>query len=297
MMIATNNKVKSDYSKYLAKQRNCVVCGGKNFKLWTKSDIFDVLECSQCGLVFVNPCLNEEGLKIVYEGHHSNRVTNTEECRRRERMYDIDRDFLLEVIDSGNILDVGCGGGFFLNKYDSEKWSKSGLEIDKDTIGYARDNFGLKDIRLWDSRTIPFKDNIFDVVVFRGSYEHMINPHIVAREVKRVLKPNGYFYICATPNVDSFCAGIYREKWNQFDAKEHIFMFSFKTLQKLIEPLGFKVVKTASFYEETPYCDIENDIKKVMADYRLYMKGKHKQIGISPAFWGNMLNIIFKKTS
>lgn len=284
-----------DYSRYLAKKRDCVICGSKEFNLWIKSDVFNVLKCKNCGLVFVNPCLNEEGLAIVYAGHHNNRVANSEESEKRERMYEIDRDFLLEVIDEGEILDIGCGGGFFLNKFDSKKWVRNGLEIDADAIDYAQDKFGLDGIKKWESKTIPFADEKFNVVVLRGSYEHMVDPHIVAREIKRVLKTGGYLYICATPNVDSFCAKIYKEKWNQFDAIEHIFMFSFDTLKKMIEPLDFKVVKTATFYAETPYCDIESDMAKVINDYQLYRAGRNDQMGNSPAFWGNMLNIIFRK--
>lgn len=284
-----------DFRPYLDKKRDCVCCGGGDFSLWAESGIFKALECRDCGLVFINPCLNEEGLKIVYEGHHNSRVADREECVKRDKMYEIDRDFLLNLVDKGRILDVGCGGGFFLDKFSGKGWKKSGLEIDKDTVGYAKDRFGITDIRIWDSKTIPYPDKTFDAVVFRGSYEHMRDPHLVAREVKRVLKPNGYFYICATPNADSFCAKIYREKWNQFDAKEHIFMFSFKTLKRMIGPLGFTTVRTACFYEETPYCDLENDLKKVMADYKLYREGKREKMNVSPAFWGNMLNMILRK--
>ena len=54
------------------------------------------------------------------------------------------------------------------------------------------------------------------------------------KEVKRVLKPNGYLYICAIPNVESYCAKLYREKWNQFDAREHILSGkTFKHLQNI----------------------------------------------------------------
>jgi len=285
-----------NYKKYLSEKRSCIICNNNNFRLWGKADIFDVVQCINCGLVFVNPCLNEEGLGLVYLNHHNKRIKDIEECDKREEMYQIDRDFLLEIIDEGKILDIGCGGGFFLDKFNSKKWKRYGLEIDKDTTLYAKENFDT-DVYLWDSKTIPFEDNLFNVVVFRGSFEHMINPHLVAVEVKRVLKSNGYFYICATPNVESFCAKIYRENWNQFDAKEHIFMFSLKTLKKIVEPLGFKTAKTAYFYEETPYCSIENDIAQVIKDYQLYKEGKQGLMNISPPFWGNMLNVIFKKTS
>ena len=290
----TTHTMDIDYKKYLSNKRSCVLCNGNNFKLWCRTDIFDILECTNCSLIFVNPCLSDERLNLVYLSHHNKRIADVEECKKREKMYEIDRDFLLESIDEGKILDIGCGGGFFLDKFDKQRWDRFGLEIDKDTVSFANENFGI-DVSLWDSKTIPFEDNNFDVVVFRGSFEHMVNPHLVVFEVKRVIKPNGYFYISAIPNVESFCAKVYRERWHQFDAKEHIFMFSLNTLKRMIEPLGFKSAKTAYFYEETPYCSIENDMAQVMKDYQLFKEGKQELMGISPPFWGNMLNVIFKK--
>ena len=76
-----------------------------------------------------------------------------------------------------------------------------------------------------------------------------------------------------------------------------LYSYLFNTLKKMFEPLGFRTVKTAAFYEETPYCDLENDVRKVMADYKLYKEGRREEMGTSPAFWGNMLSMIFKKTT
>jgi SAM-dependent methyltransferase len=283
-------------SKYLDIQRSCVICNGNNFRVWVSEGIFKVLECSTCGLVFVNPCLNEDGLSIVYSGHHQGRMQDLDERQKRDEMYVIDREFLLETIQSGKILDIGSGGGFFLDKFPSDNWVRIGLEIDEDTIQYAKDNFDI-DVSLWNSEKIPFEDNYFDVVSFRGSFEHIVNPHLVVKELKRVVKEEGYVYLCATPNVNSLCARIYRSKWNQFDAQEHIFMYSADTLKKLFEPLGFTVVKTAYLYEETPYCDLENDFETISKDYCYYKDGRQDLMGISPPFYGNMLNLIFRNFS
>ena len=113
--------------------------------------------------------------------------------------------------------------------------------------------------------------------------------------MNRVIKQGGYLYFCALPNVDSYSANLYREKWNQFDAKEHIFMFSVPTLQKLVLPLGFKKVSSAFFYLETPYADVEKDISRVAQDQELINKGRRNEVVLSPPFWGNMMNVLFRK--
>ncbi len=283
-----------DLRQYLMPKRPCLVCGSKNLKKWTSWEIFIVDECAECGLLFVNPCLNEQGLEIIYRDHHNSRVADVEASQKRKVMYEIDRDFLLETVDHGQILDIGCGGGFFLSYFDSKKWKKMGMEIDPDTVAFAESQFGLE-VKLWDSKHIPLPDQSMDVIVFRGSFEHMLYPDLVAQEAVRVLKPNGYVYICAIPNGESFCARIYREKWNQFDAKEHIFLFSQRTLKRLFEPLGTTCVKSLFPYEETPYCNLESDMRQITTDYAHFLAGNKEKMNVSPAFFGNMLNILFRK--
>jgi SAM-dependent methyltransferase len=156
------------------------------------------------------------------------------------------------------------------------------------------DNFGIK-VKGGTSESMSYKDTQFDVVCFRGSFEHLVNPQIIIQEVNRVLKKVGYLYFCVLPNVDSYSANLYREKWNQFDAKEHIFMFSVTTLQRLVFPLGFKKVSSAFFYLETPYADVEKNISRVAQDQELINNGLRNKVVLSPPFWDNMMNVLFSK--
>ena len=259
---------------------------------------FQVLQCCHCQLVFVNPCLNNKALDSVYQGHHHKRVENKEKVSMRVRQYEIDRDFLCgDTIDHGKILDVGSGGGFFLNTFNSQNWERVALDIDPDAVKHAENIFGIEAHRSSDgSDSMPFEDEQFDVVSFRGSFEHLVNPHITIKEVSRILKPNGYLYISAIPNVEAYCAKLYRNKWNLYDAKEHIFMYSLETLRKLLANEGFDYKKHAFFYLETPYADVENDINKVAKDQKLFRDGRGDEVDISPPFWDNMLSLIVRKS-
>lgn len=75
----------------------------------------------------------------------------------------------------------------------AEVWA---CDIDEVVLGHpASDHQVLID----SDGTIPLPDAMFDVIVSDVTFEHVVSPQVVARELLRLLKPGGY--ICArTPN-------------------------------------------------------------------------------------------------
>ena len=110
-----------------------------------------------------------------------------------------------------------------------------------------------------------------------------------------MLKPGGLIYFCATPNLDSFCAEIYREKWNLFHPIEHINIFSVRTLHRLMGVKRFLLVEERYDYLNTPYENQNNDYKKLTDDINLKNSGRWYEVEKSPPFWGNMMSVIYKK--
>lgn len=102
------------------------------------------------------------------------------------------------------ILDLGCGTGdlwlenkerlgkrwkFILSDHSQEMVlnSRRNLSQFKDTFFYG----------VWDARSIPFTDNLFEVVVGIGLLDEVPQREPVLDEIWRVVKPGGKFYATA----------------------------------------------------------------------------------------------------
>ena len=98
---------------------------------------------------------------------------------------------------SNQILDVGCGTGFFTRilKKNNPQANFTGLDIEKEFILRAREeskNAGLSIKFLQgDAENLPFEDNFFDLVVSHTFLTSAPNPKKSFDEMKRVLKSNG----------------------------------------------------------------------------------------------------------
>lgn len=283
------------YARYLTVYRNCILCDSDDCGIWARYGSYRAVKCKRCGLIWINPSLSEEGLNRYYQDYIGMRFKDKVKTRQRKIQYQIDKEFIESWISSGRILDVGCSGGFFLDVL-SESFEKHGIDIDQEAVNYARQNFGFgNNINCIKVEEVTYPESYFDLIIMRGTIEHLLNPKLAVSKVAFLLKPKGYFCIAATPNVNSFCADLYREKWNQFHPVRHIFYFSAETLSKLCSPFNLKLIGRYYPYEETPYANLENDHKEVLRAWQLKRQGKFDKVGRSPAFWGNMMNLVFKK--
>jgi ubiquinone/menaquinone biosynthesis C-methylase UbiE len=110
--------------------------------------------------------------------------------------------FAMQFIeDEDIILDVPCGSGYgsFLLTEKSKK--VYGIDICSPAIDHANELFSNNNncflVCNMQSMSI-FKDDYFDVVVSFEGIEHIKNPDLFLKEVKRILKPDGKLII-STP--------------------------------------------------------------------------------------------------
>lgn len=275
--------------------KECPWCKhAKSTKWCNDKEPYLTVECDNCGIVYVKNRLNEKGRIEYYKNYNSRK--HQEEVKRnlRDKMYQLEFKFLNDFIKKGNILDVGCGGGFFLDSFNNEQYTKCGVEYGEDGFNVANKKYPHNIFK----GEFPLLDNIpkgtFDLIIFRGVLEHVINPKDYLKKAYDSLKDGGFLFISATPNLNSLCADLFRENFNQHIPAEHIILFGDNHFKTHLNKIGFKLISERIFYVETPYANILEDAKKITD--ALELKANENVISFkSPAWYGNMMTLLFQR--
>lgn len=107
---------------------------------------------------------------------------------------------LTQSIDlgKGKLLDIGCGGGMISETlpYYYPKGTLYGCDVSKSAITYAK-KYGSGKVtyaHMKDNR-LPYKNDAFDVCICLDVLEHVPDVSFFLKEVKRILKRDGKFFV------------------------------------------------------------------------------------------------------
>ena len=231
---------------------------------------FQLVRCSTCGLVFVNPRPDREEIKRFYPGaygphgeargpSHSHRLSPM-----RRRLYSLYYNYpsnnqrngiLLRALLSpvrwatvkgvipfqgdGRILDVGAGSGGFLASMKALGWEPYGVDISPEAVQRAR-KLGVK-MFLGEVQDASYPDRFFDVITLRAVLEHVHHPVAVLQEVRRILQDQGMVYI-VVPNIASLNFRIFGRFWYGLEAPRHLYAYSPQVMDRLAERTGFRIL-------------------------------------------------------
>jgi SAM-dependent methyltransferase len=111
--------------------------------------------------------------------------------------------------DIKRVLDLGCGCGRHLVMLTREGYDTYGLDISQRAIAFAQqwlEREGLKaDLRVGSAINLPWGEGSFDLVISHGVLDHMRweDARRATKEVARVLKPQGLFYVSLVSTRES----------------------------------------------------------------------------------------------
>jgi len=216
-----------------------------------------VVRCGQCNLLFVSPRIAREEITRTYSGRDYFE-RNQEQTGYRNYLQDRDLHLLFfrrqlaeleNFAAKGRLLDVGCAGGFLVEEALRRGWQAEGVELSEYASEYARSTLGLN-VQTGSLRHARFPNGQFDAVVMDDVIEHLENPLADVREVWRILKCGGVFFI-HTPNAASPWRHLMGKHWIHLKPDEHLFYFTPGTITQLLEKAGFQVLSAKACSKAT----------------------------------------------
>lgn len=145
------------------------------------------------------------------------------------------------LVKNHKILEIGCGAGSMTAYLHSLGYDIKGIDPSEDLLDYAKKKHPQCKFLRMNGEKLSFKDNSFDVVLSFDVFEHITNSNKHLREVKRVLKKEGY-YLLQTPNkLTNIPYSIIKDrsftKWKEY----HCSLQTEKSLKKLFVENGFSI--------------------------------------------------------
>ena len=140
---------------------------------------------------------------------------------------------------TGRLLDVGCGGGFFVGEAAAAGWEAEGTEVSAAAVAFAKGR-GLR-VHHGVLSDGPFRPATFDVLALFEVLEHVPDPGALMAESAALLRPGGFLY-ATTPNMGSLTRRLLGADWSVI-SRDHVSLHTARTLRVNcartgLEPLG-----------------------------------------------------------
>lgn len=267
---------------------NCPVCESKNSKkalncvdYLVTNESFSIYRCPECNFGFTQDFPSENEIGKYYDAKEYISHSDTHKGFING-LYHIARKIALKSKtkliqkyasnETGTLLDIGTGTGYFLQAMRHKNWVVTGIEKSESTRNYAHQKFELN---VQDSDYLfNIPNEAKDVITMWHVLEHVERLNLVFENLYRILKKNGTLVI-ALPNKDSFDANHYKEYWAAYDVPRHLWHFSPNDFDLLANKHGFSILKMKGMTFDPIYISMlsEKNKKTKCANFFGILKG------------------------
>ncbi len=236
--------VRASFLEYL---HACPVCWNPELEhycrvksLFNPDEFIHYERCTRCQLVLRNPRLPTRYRESRYE--EGEVPAESKKLKPRNQLH---YAFMLRQIarllppGSGRrLLDFGCGAGGFLVAARDAGFDVMGLELNRELAAHVVNTYGIPVFQ--GVATDPgFASERFHLILSSQVFEHLVDPRATLLELRRHLLPPGLILI-EVPNLLHI-----RERLDKGRIMDdsHLFYFSAKSLNRMLEDAGFTVLK------------------------------------------------------
>lgn len=223
------------------KEIPCIFCEITNHDTVIEENGYQGKQCASCGLIYISPRPSLEEITDLY-GHNSAHITAEEHIsdEYRKRLYA--RHHLAKLrkfANSGALLEIGAGAGFFLDEARKTGFEPHGLEFNPQQAEFMRSNLGIPCEEKPLSEGI-FDGKSFDVIYHCDVISHLYDPLPDFKTMNSLLNENGLLFF-ETGNFAEMNR-IYHPYIPTFMYPDHLFFFGLNHLETLLKRSGFEMI-------------------------------------------------------
>ena len=237
----------------------CVVCRSKRIHYDFSLGRHRVEECTNCGLMRLNPQPSDAELAQIYGANYFAFSGDAEGQQHASMLKSRTADFYLDQLESyvggkltGSLLEIGSGHGDFLTRAAARGLAATGIEYSPDAVEIAAAKLnGRARVINGEIGDLQGAAERYDFIVFADVLEHVRNPRLFLQQVHALLKDDGVV-MAVVPSLDSLSARWMKGRWVEFK-REHLWYFSLKTISQLFYDEAFGCVRSTPAKKSLSY--------------------------------------------
>jgi len=201
-------------------------------------DFTNIVQCSQCGLLFENP----REVEVVSDKKYQDVEDPTYDLETPGRVRTFSKlmgGIAQYATQPGKMLDIGCYTGVFLDVAKSRGWETHGVEPSR----WASTKAQGKGHQVVNAplQKAGLRPETYDLVTIWDVIEHLQDPQGQLRLAYQVLKPGGVFGL-STMDVSCMFAKLTGRHWPWF-MRMHFYYFSAASMARMLRAAGFEVIR------------------------------------------------------
>lgn len=240
---------------------SCLICSARTWRLVVRSEdleykcqpgTFDLVECTQCGHVYIHPMPRPEQVPALYPSWYytvnpkspiylDGKVVEQKLAKDAQRLKRLAGGTTIRSI-------VDIGGGNLTRLIKIKECFGTGVEticvdlqFDQAALAAAKAANVVMVQGNVETDLSALRDNGHDLIVMRQLIEHLRDPRAALKAVLRKLAPNGLLLI-DTPNRGGLDYHLFRRRyWGGYHIPRHFHLFTQESLLKLLQETGYHI--------------------------------------------------------
>lgn len=208
-------------------------------------EAYHIYKCSNCGLYFRSPILDDRELELHYSNYNYKTLHNSALFPTERAVYKYLKGQHVENRQK-SVLDFGCNEGVFLGLFVND-FKCYGCEIDQRVRKLAEE----RGIVMLEDPDVKKSNHKFDYILLIDVFEHLKNPTETISQLLDALNKSGKLII-STGYADSpSCKNDLANYWYFTNSLQHLCMIGYDYIQYIRKKFKLKLImrKRLSHYD------------------------------------------------